>query len=158
MLFIAQHAHQPLSTFNMDQHLEGVIRFHSSKFAAIPASIKAEHTSYETQAADVDYGRSYEPTQDFNESIKVLFQQTESYSNWIHLNTPGFLPNQRSHASFGIAVLQVRLRKIFYLIRSSRTSFKSIILCVILCVRGNERLSVLWYYCVMAPTVRIFAP
>lgn len=130
MLFIAQHAHQPLSTFNMDQHLEGVVRFHSSKFVAIPAAIKAEHTSYDTRAAAsaltdgsgaaaINYDQMYQPTEDFNESVKVLFQQTESYSSWIHLNTPGFLPNQRSHASFGIAVLQVCPQHIYTFLLSS---------------------------------------
>ena len=124
MLFIAQHAHQPLSSFNMDQHLNGAVRFHSSKLVAVPAAAKAEHISYEkrpaltaTATATVggaidDISRSYKPTEEFNESVKVLFQQTGTYSSWVQLNTSGFLPNQRSHASFGIAVLQVSPAKL----------------------------------------------
>jgi len=103
MLFTAERANHPLSLYNPDQELDASIRAASSKFdpSEPPASSKP---LLETA------GLKFTPSQAFNASVKALLRETLSYSGWIQLNATGFLPNQRSHAAFGLAVLSMAQR------------------------------------------------
>eukprot|EP00597_Dinobryon_sp_UTEXLB2267_P007522 CAMPEP_0170087962 /NCGR_PEP_ID=MMETSP0019_2-20121128/22325_1 /TAXON_ID=98059 /ORGANISM="Dinobryon sp., Strain UTEXLB2267" /LENGTH=707 /DNA_ID=CAMNT_0010305907 /DNA_START=423 /DNA_END=2546 /DNA_ORIENTATION=+ len=102
MLFNAQRAHAPLFSFNPDQLIPAAVRAASSKFD--PADPTTSKTVYSTA------GSEFTPSERFNASVKALLRETLSYSGWIQLNTTGFLPNQRSHASFGLAVLAMAQR------------------------------------------------
>ena len=94
-------------SFNPDDNLEGFVRYYGSKFVPVPIPSKSVYLPYDKRPGEQNLNRVFVPTEAFNESVRVLFNETGAYSSWIQLNTTGFLPNQRSHASFGIAVLQV---------------------------------------------------
>ena len=106
LYYIAYKAHSPLHSYSPDVELESVIRIYSTQVSdsILPMTL----TSYSKRKGyQISRKPLFKPSQEFTDSASYLLVQTSVYSSWISLNSPGFVPNQRMFAVFGLSVLQI---------------------------------------------------
>ena len=106
MLYTYIRSMTPLASYCPDNELLDGIRLMSVYSAPVQVPTEEQYNSYMNNPA-IKKSYIFLPSEKYNKSVRLLFNQTNSFSNWIHIDTPGFLPNQRSFTMFGIAALQV---------------------------------------------------
>lgn len=132
MLYSEFSANVTLTTFNPDVELSPLIREGTIKpiFPGANTAKKMSQTArkaYKSNKVTVN-GESLSQTatthslssgeelfvneaagrkSNFTGLVNVLMEVTKAFSQWIQLDTPGFLPNSRHHTAFGLGVLQM---------------------------------------------------
>eukprot|EP01036_Dinobryon_divergens_P031645 gene31645-41082_t len=106
LYYTAYKAQSPLMSYSPDVELEGIVRIYSTQ--VIDSILPMTFTSYSRRKGyQISRKPLFKPSNEFKDSAKYLLEQTSAYSSWIHLNSPGFVANQRLVAIFGLAVLQI---------------------------------------------------
>ncbi len=111
MLYSQSRFNDLLNTYNPDTDLSLHIREGLSQNSVDPLS-PAVFQSYSLSKKSLPstFSTSVRTNADlplFNQNVTLLLAATKSISTWIQLDTPGFMPNKRLHASFGLQVLQM---------------------------------------------------
>lgn len=114
MKFFEAHADVPLSDYYPDKDIDAEIREGISKQATPTkknkqrAKIAAQNRYGAINFVTVNSSAASRADDDeFWKRAFALYDATRPFRSWIQLDSPGFLPNHRHHASFGMMVLQM---------------------------------------------------
>ena len=98
MMYTAMKANFPLYSYNPNVELESFPRAFSTQLEVtymLPP--ESQYISYNTRVTLNKNKVLFIPTSSFNKSMKSLLPKLSSLSNFVQLNSPGFIPNQRMH-------------------------------------------------------------
>ena len=98
-------------TYNFDDDLRMEVKHGMSQHDAFVIPNKKSYKSYRTYGAKKMNSDDIENEEIFDfengKKIEYLLHATKDTAKLIQLDHPGFLPNQRQHRQFGLAVLQI---------------------------------------------------
>jgi tetratricopeptide (TPR) repeat protein len=138
MLFTALYAHTPLTAYHPDKDMN--VRVRDGLTLGDPNLISTNPSVYRSYAAQLTLTYNKLPNAPTNTQTQIellkhlsltvptvtpqqqtLMDATKHISQWIQLNSPGFIANKRIHTSFGLSVLQAAqaLAKHVYLLSIS---------------------------------------